>query len=66
MKYKIEKNIPIPEKQTNQCEYPFSDMEIGDSFLCKNNDKARLFAKKFGYKVKTKQAKEGYRVWKIA
>jgi len=56
----------MPEKQTNQCEYPFADMEIGDSFLCRDNDKARLSAKRFGYKVKTKQAKEGYRVWKIA
>jgi hypothetical protein len=65
MKYKIEKNIPMPEK-TNQCEYPFSDMEIGDSFLCRDNEKARSSAKRFGYKVKTKSVKEGYRVWKTA
>lgn len=31
--YKIEKGIPIPEKHEHYSKYPFSDMEVGDSFL---------------------------------
>ena len=69
MKYKIQKNIPIPQKPTNQCEYPFSEMNIGDSFLCSNSEKVRLAAKKFGCSVTIRSTKEdvlkGYRVWKI-
>ena len=69
MKYKIQKNIPIPEKQTSQCEYPFNEMNIGDSFLCKDAERVRYYAKKFGYKVTIKCTEEDvlsrYRVWLI-
>jgi|Laugresu1bdmlbdd_1035124.scaffolds.fasta_scaffold01577_12 hypothetical protein len=69
MKYKIQKNIPIPQKPTNQCEYPFSEMNIGDSFLCSNSEKARSAAKKYGYTVTIRRTNEdvlkGYRVWRI-
>jgi len=67
MKYIIQKNIPIPQK-TNICEYPFSEMKIGDSFLCDNPEKARHAAKKFGFQVTIRATKEDslqYRVWKI-
>ena len=34
MKFKIEKNIPIPtQKNRRTSHYPFNDMEIGDSFV---------------------------------
>jgi hypothetical protein len=69
MKYKIQKNIPIPQKPTNQCEYPFNEMNIGDSFLCNNSEKVRSSAKKFGCTVTIRSTKEdglnNFRVWKI-
>lgn len=30
----IEKGIPIPSIKGNDPNYPFADMEVGDSFLC--------------------------------
>ena len=44
-------------------------MNIGDSFLCKNPDKVRYSAKRFGYRVTIRLTKEdvltNYRVWLI-
>jgi len=37
MKYKIEKNIPIPVKSN----YPFDEMEIGDSFEIDIREKSK-------------------------
>ncbi len=45
MKFKIEKNIPIParweweymRKRKKNLAWPFKDMEVGDSFLLRDN-----------------------------
>jgi hypothetical protein len=67
--YKIQKNIPIPEKLKTECEYPFNEMEPGDSFLCRCEAKVRYAAKKFGHKVTIRQSRNqgtfAYRVWKL-
>jgi hypothetical protein len=70
--YKIQKNIPIPEKLKTECEYPFDEMEPGDSFICFDEAKVRYAAKKFGHKITIRHLrKEGthaaspYRVWKL-
>jgi hypothetical protein len=67
--YKIQKNIPIPEKLKTECEYPFNEMELGDSFLCRCEAKVRYAAKKFGHKVTIRQSQDqgtiAYRVWKL-
>ena len=34
-KYKIDKNIPIPNNKIHWSRFPFANMEIGDSFLVK-------------------------------
>lgn len=37
--YKIEKNVPIPERKTApNKKYPFTDMEVGDSFVVFEKD----------------------------
>lgn len=33
--YKIEKGVPIPRKRGEKSKYPFSQMEVGDSFEVK-------------------------------
>lgn len=38
MKYKIEKNVPVNKRNTHMANYPFGDMQIGDSFLVPNED----------------------------
>jgi hypothetical protein len=44
-KLTIEKNVPLPDK-TREKIYPFQDMEIGDSFLIKIEDKKLALKKK--------------------
>ena len=37
-KYKIDKNIPIPKSNYHYSSFPFSELEIGDSFLVTMKD----------------------------
>lgn len=41
MSYRIRKGIPLPEKSSNAI-YPFSDMEIGDSFTFESDSIAKI------------------------
>lgn len=36
--YKIDKDIPIPNPVVNYSEFPFNEMEVGDSFFVKKSD----------------------------
>jgi len=74
---KIEKGIPVPpkkqskKKQVRHEKYPFSKMEIGDSFLSKEpqarvNSSAYVFGKKTGMKFKIRSVGKGCRCWRIA
>lgn len=72
-KYKVDKNIPIPEK-TIFCnrKYPFNEMQIGDSFLVKNKSMPVVSAAKSGfvkknpnYQFTMRKVKDGIRVWRI-
>lgn len=38
MKFKIEKNIPLPETRWHYTKFPFDKMEIGDSFFVTKED----------------------------
>lgn len=66
---KIEKGIPLPDKKTAS-QYPFSTMEIGDSFKTTNRAVSSSVStanstrkpKKFTYR----KEKDGIRVWRIA
>jgi hypothetical protein len=74
MKFKLEKDIPIPAKQMRirPSKYPFNKMEIGESFLVPLNKLKTirtaigLYKKKhpeWGYASRT--LPEGFRIWRI-
>ena len=78
--YKIEKGIPAPKLNTfgRVSNYPFADMEIGDSFkvdpaggwegkelLRKVKSAASSAGKKLSRKFIARSEDEGVRVWRI-
>jgi hypothetical protein len=71
MKYKIEKNVPIPEKKGRK-KYPFGDMEIGDSFVMqKVITTANSIARSYGNRHKVRFtcyaiSENKTRVWRTA
>ena len=73
--YKIEKNIPVAKLKTSKPKYPFAEMEVGDSFFVKGNDKKKqsVAVAVHYYKVSNQDKKfctrtneEGIRVWRTA
>ena len=69
--FKIEKNVPIPERFGRCKRYPFEKMEVGDSFLAPLDqiESARqssyYWARKHGRKYKTQRQENGFRIWRI-
>jgi hypothetical protein len=71
--YEIEKDIPVTIK-SEKAKYPFSEMEVGDSFLVpKGQENAKLHreaayshGRKNNVKFKTKSVAGGTRIWRIA
>lgn len=73
MEYKIEKNIPMPNKRS--AKYPWHDMEVGDSFLITDAGRTKAgyfvnyshWASKKNAPKKFAQRTEGQalRVWRI-
>ena len=71
MKFKIEKNIPVPRK-TTCLKYPFREMNVGDSFIIYEDytrtkmqmagNAARNFCKKAGLNIKFCVSKENNKV----
>ncbi len=67
--YKIEKGIPVPE-MGEASKYPFSQMEIGDSFLIPNKKTSQTgymtnkYALKYGRKFVSRQVGNDVRVWR--
>lgn len=73
---KVEQNIPIPE-HTSATQYPWHDMDHGDSFLieCPEDDRNRvqnaiqtagyrwLKRNRPGWKIVTRRTEEGIRAW---
>lgn len=74
MSFKIEKNVPLPEKNV-RWKYPFDELEVGDSFFVANKDTTQLSAlcKRAGTRLNTRfvTAKAtsgdatGVRVWRV-
>jgi len=76
---KIDKNIPIPEVQKGRnIIYPFSNMEIGDSFLIPFEDAKFIqpgmvrvreavyrAQKKFRFNFAIRKVENGIRVWRV-
>lgn len=76
-KYKIQKGIPIPEKE-NITKYPFKEMRVGDSFFMvtthlKSPAGGVIRTKVWSYNnlynkkivVDIRKEKNGVRVWRI-
>ena len=74
MKYKIEKDIPIPKEK--RAKYPFGSLEVGQSVIIdkehtrdkqmKYNAAANNYGKKWGKKFVTRKTEDGYiRVWRV-
>lgn len=61
----IEKNIPIP---TASPKYPFSKMDVGDSFLTTEKSvrsSCVIYSKKTGVKFSCYVVDGGVRVWRV-
>ena len=69
---KIEKGVPIPDDVKGRKKYPFSEMEIGDSFVCQNahgNTYAYSFSRLLGKKFiarKIESDRHAWRIWRVA
>lgn len=72
--YQIDKDVELPSTGRSSV-YPFSKMEVGDSFLVATDDKRRAaslracastYAKKNSVKFTCKQVDGGVRVWRTA
>tara|TARA_R100000152_G_scaffold18092_1_gene9824 strand:+ start:495 stop:716 length:222 start_codon:yes stop_codon:yes gene_type:complete len=67
--FKIEKDIPIPNKRLKSSKYYFDiySLEVGDSVFCPTQNMAsaiRLKLKRHGFKGTTKKWENGFRVWR--
>jgi len=73
MKYKIEKDVPIPpQSHKAQSKYPFNTMAVGDSFALGDaqpnrvRSAAQAHSKRKGVKVVVRKTDDGtYRCWRI-
>lgn len=69
--HKIEKGIPAPYRVRDRAKYPFAEMEVGDSFLTKEDrtrvsGAASLYGKRHGRRYSVSMTAEGLRVWRLA
>lgn len=68
---KIDKHIPFPEKRDRPTEYPWSDMQVGDSFahlkyISNAQADASYYSNKLGKVFKARRDPRGIvRVWRI-
>ena len=73
LEYKIEKNIPIPLRGGESSPFPFSKMEIGDSFLIPINQRSKMQSRLYKYLQENKDKAfisrrtddNNVRVWRI-
>jgi hypothetical protein len=73
--YQIDKGVPLPYKsklatRQNSCQYPWQEMEVGDSFLGNETAAAcgRTYSKRHPeYSFISHRVKEapGYRIWRV-
>ncbi len=67
MSYKIDKNIPLSATD----KYPFSEMEVGDSFAVSIDDEGKVrsasqnHGRKHGKKFSIRKFENAYRCWRI-
>jgi len=61
---KIDKNIPIPEKQPKASKYPFLGMKKGDSFFIEMDNQSQLQYNRLTSSIRTSKKRMGqdYRI----
>lgn len=72
--FKIEKGIPVPARRPGNSKYPFSSMEVGDSWLMTNtasragarSTAANIAKAKGGWKFVSRKEKDGVRFWRVS
>lgn len=75
--YKIEKDVPTPEKSTTRKKYPWEEMDIGDSVFVPRTDAPYYAVASSAYNYATRARKTfrthrvrgeqpGTRVWRTA
>lgn len=72
--FRIEKGVPLVlRRDFKMAEYPFHDMEVGDSFQCdrKSRDRCRQaafqYGKRHGKQFATRTMPDGFiRIWRTA
>ena len=66
----IDKNIPMPSKMRTKILYPYSDMEIGDSFftISKHGGQLASVANKrhAPKRFSVRRDGDGFRIWRTA
>lgn len=70
--FKIEKKVPMPQRH-ERTDWPFADMNIGDSFLIPLNgespqivgNRASQAARAKGIHVSYRSLPDGVRVWRV-
>lgn len=71
MPVKIERNVPMPEKNLGATKYPWGDLKVGDSFVVQNGTNGRQLCiqatmtrtpKRFESRI----VKGVCRVWRVA
>ena len=71
VKFKIEKNIPVPKNLSLKGLYPFPAMEVGDSFIVPVGcvpavrGAATVYGKRHNVKFTCRKTSNGGRVWRI-
>ena len=67
--YSVQKDIPLPRKGPYKYDFPWENMEVGDSFVvesAKESLAANTRSKSLGIKITTrKEATGGYRIWRL-
>ncbi len=75
--FNIEKGVPMPPSRKTKMEYPFSQMQVGESFLIPSEgaearlarsrveSAARTAGRRLGAKFTVRITPEGVRVWRV-
>jgi len=67
--YSVDKNIPLPRKGPWKYDFPWEDMDIGDSFVVESAKEALAAgtrAKALDIQITTRKEGTSYRVWRLS
>jgi hypothetical protein len=72
MSFKVVKNIKIPERTYAQRDFPFDEMQVGDSFevpaeaVASARQLVSRFARKTGRKFSVRRYMNSHRCWRVS